>query len=458
MAACGRTIRALPSVWQSSDVFSTVYEETNTDDGTDTTELPRLLTDRHMAYMSGDEEGNFNPKGTVTRGEVCEILYSLLANPIEGSCSFSDISPSDSCYEAVCCLAAYGVITDTTEAFGKEALLSRAQLVTMLSAFYPVAVADEALYVGSFLHNSEVAEPALPSMPSFSDISDHWARDAIENAVERGWIESGGEFYPDTAVTRAELCSFLNRAMGRSCDTGYTVLCDSIEKFNDVQPGDEGYSDIMEASITHRYNAAPDGGEYWRGYDLEPGFYRKNGQLYYVTEEGTVFRNGTYKVWTFDENGCYTTGLDELDDLVQEILLSLGTDDLDQDAALRKAWLYVTRNHTYIRHGYYTYGYDGVHSEFSFRALRFIKTWGGVCYDFASAFGILARALGFNAYIVKAEINQYYAPHGFVVIPENGINYIYDPELNAVRQYLGTYALYGVQNYEVYNYWYTPWW
>ena len=93
------------------------------------------------------------------------------------------------------------------------------------------------------------------------------------------------------------------------------------------------------------------------------------------------------------------------------------------------------------------------------RALRFFRHGGGTCYGFAAAFGLLARSLGEHAYIVSAQVNQYYAPHGFVVIPENGVDWIYDVEMEATRmERHDDLDLFRIKNYGIYNYWYTPDW
>lgn len=71
----------------------------------------------------------------------------------------------------------------------------------------------------------------------------------------------------------------------------------------------------------------------------------------------------------------------------------------------------------------------------------------------------MARALGFHAYAVAAEVNQFYGAHGFVVIPEGEVDYIYDVELEATRQERhGDLDLFHILNYDIYNYWYISNW
>ncbi len=422
--------------------------------------LPRLETEEHIPYMSAYPSGRFLPDGVVRRGEACQMLYTLLANPIEGHCSFADLDPKDACYEAVAGLTAWGVISDSTGNFNPNGLFSRAQLMTMLAAFYPAEGEGEAPYIGSFLRREAEHESSaiLPGIASFTDTANHWASAAIENAVARGWIEAGGEFGPDVALTRWEFCRILNTVLGRKADAGTAVLSPDVPQYSDVPANHEAYADIMEASIPHDYSRQDDI-EIWQDYALSPGFHRVQGQLYYVDSEGQLVRNQSYKNWQFDENGRYTTGVAEVDAMLAQVLQELGTDDMSASDALRAAYRYCVQDKVYIKHPWVSYGCEDDRDEHAYRALRFMETGGGTCYDFAAAFGLLARSLGYHCYIVYAQINQYYAEHGWVVIPEDGVNYIYDPEMEATRPWRHSgYDLFGITNHSIYHYWYDPWW
>ncbi len=437
-----------------------LFEAPPTPDPSARHNLPRLETGEHIPYMAPLSDDTFGPEELVTRGEAAQMLYTLLANPIEGHCSFGDIFPKDDCYEAVAGLAAWGVIADSTGDFNPEALFSRAQLVTMLSAFYPPDGQGKAPYVGSFLRREAEHESAsiLPGIASFSDTAGHWSAGAVENAVARGWIEPGGEFGPDVAVTRAEFCRILNTVLGRRADVGTVTLSPDIPKFSDVPASHEAYGDIMEACTVHEY-IPMDGFEVWQGFPLTPGFHRVQGQLYFVDSEGQLVRNQSISNWRFDENGRYTTGVAEVDAKLAEVLQSLGADDMADWQALQAAYNYCVQGKVYIKHPWPSYGCEDDRDEHAYRALRFMETGGGTCYDFAAAFGLLARSLGYHCYIVFAQINQFYAPHGWVVIPEGGVNYIYDPEMEATRPWRHDgFDLYRITNHSIYHYWYSPWW
>ena len=91
--------------------------------------------------------------------------------------------------------------------------------------------------------------------------------------------------------------------------------------------------------------------------------------------------------------------------------------------------------------------------------IGFFRYGGGTCYGYAAAFGLMARALGEHAYVVAAEINQFFGAHGFVVIPEGEEDILYDVEMEATRpERHGDLDLFGIRNYVIYNYWYVANW
>lgn len=190
-----------------------------------------------------------------------------------------------------------------------------------------------------------------------------------------------------------------------------------------------------------------------------PGLYRIGGWLYALGQEGERLRQQD-SVWTFDPSGRYTTGDPQLDACLADALHESGADELEGDQALRAAY-------SYIKSGFhYKVKEEDAHTEESGsvdwvneRALRFLTIEGGTCYGYAAAFGLMARCLGYEAHIVAGEVNQDYDPHAFVVIPENGTDYMYDPEMEDVRsEELDDFALYHRLNHENYSYWYEPAW
>ena len=186
----------------------------------------------------------------------------------------------------------------------------------------------------------------------------------------------------------------------------------------------------------------------------QPGLYRVDGWLYDFAGETES------PVWAFDETGRYTTGDGQLDAALADALHASGADALEGDAALRAAYLYIKNEFHYkVREADAHTEENGSVDWINERALRFLSIGGGTCYGYAAAFGLLARCIGFEAHIVAGEVNQFHEAHAFVVIQENGDDYIYDVEMEDARpERHDDLDLYRQTNHAIYSYWYEPAW
>lgn len=394
--------------------------------------IPKLITDEHIPYMSAYAGDNFMPDALMRRGEVCQILYSLMENPVEGQCSFSDVFPTSAYYESVACLAAWGIVSDSTGPFRPNELISWAQLLTMLSRFYPAPQADQAPHVGSFQSRRTelLSDRIMPELASYAGIEDHWAYEAIENAVARGWLTSGGSFIPDMAVTRAEFCRLMNTVLGRSCDDASVLLSGDFTRFPDVPISHHDFGNIMEACYAHDYEIV-DGMECWSGVTLEPGYYRVDGALFYVTDEGTIARNIYVGHLYFGTNGRYTCGDAYVDELIENLLSSCTTYSMSASQALRAVFNYIYQNYSYVpsaRAHKPTSMWYGITDFETPWAESLLTRGGGNCIALASTFCLAARALGYQASAVYGYYRTGQYDHCWVVIPSNGVHYLYDPQ------------------------------
>lgn len=247
-------------------------------------------------------------------------------------------------------------------------------------------------------------------------------------------------------LTRGVLAVTLERLLDREPNEAGLLVHGLLP--TDVRPTDDNWAYIADAVHAGAVPPAP------------AGIHRVYGWLYAVWDDGSLVKDMDYGVWTFGLDGRYTTGDGELDGYLAETLAACGADALPYDEALERVYLYVKNNYEYLLRpedietlevGAFGWEYE--------RALRFFRYGGGPCYGYAAAFGLLARALGANAYIVSGEVNQYYGAHSFVVIPEDGTDLIYDVELEANRpERHGDLALFSIRNHTVYDYWYETDW
>ena len=118
-------------------------------------ELPEgyaLRTD-HVNYMSGFPQREFQPNTKLTRAQVAQILYRLLADPDSGKlgCHYVDIPEGQWYTHAVRALVSLGLFNDGTY-FRPDELITRAEFVDLLVRI----------------------KPAFPKNIQFTDVSDYY--------------------------------------------------------------------------------------------------------------------------------------------------------------------------------------------------------------------------------------------------------------------------------------------
>ena len=261
-------------------------KETDAADETDADEdcgiqVPALITEEHIAYISGQGSGILNPNGELTRAAAAQILYNLMTDTSMGpseEVSFSDVSEEDWYYVPVTVLASWGVIDGFADGtFRPEESVTREQFVKMLSAFFETeSGADLSVY---------------------SDYTENWAYDYMVNAVAKGWLTGypDGTIRQENAVTRAEAITIINRALGRSASADETaeLLADAgIRHFTDLYESDWYYLDVLEATVEHDFvyeGGESDAEEVWTSYVMPDcgyaaGWVTLGGYLYHVNE------------------------------------------------------------------------------------------------------------------------------------------------------------------------------
>lgn len=88
---------------------------------------------------------------------------------------------------------------------------------------------------------------------AFTDISGHWAENAINAAYGAGWVGGyeDGTFRPDQNITRAEAMALINRVLERAVDS--EGMLDEMTHWVDNDPAAWYYADIQEATHSHTY-------------------------------------------------------------------------------------------------------------------------------------------------------------------------------------------------------------
>ncbi len=374
----------------------------------------------HPALMSLEEDGLFHPEDSMTRGELFQLLVNMIDGlPARETADYSDLAAGDAAYRAVSRLYDAGLLEEAAgEAIRPEEPALRGDLAAFLSRLAARLDGEE------------------------KDLAQELAQD-----VTNGYFsESGTAAGSGEALTRREIAVILERLAGRIPNSDSLFLLGLVPA--DLDRDDQAW-DYMADAV--RQGVVP---------VLEPGPYRLDGWLYAAGEDGSMITDGDYGLCHFGPDGAYTTGDGELDQYLRAALEASGANELTGRAALEAVYLYVKRNFEYlVTEEDMTPEEVGAVGWENERALRFFRNGGGTCYGYAAAFGLLARCLGEEAHIVSAQINYLYGAHSFVVIPEDGVNWIYDVELEDARPYrFDDLGLFRVENFSIYDYWYTPDW
>lgn len=148
----------------------------------------------------GTGASTFSPGDGCTRFQIVTFLWRACGCPTAATAaSFSDVTPSDSFYEAVRWAVERGITNGTGgSSFSPYAACTRAQIVTFL---YRAA-----------------GSPTVSSGIRFFDVAPNaFCRDAVVWATERGITNGTSDttFSPDAACTRAEVVTLLYRTLNK---------------------------------------------------------------------------------------------------------------------------------------------------------------------------------------------------------------------------------------------------
>ena len=174
------------------------------------------------------------------------------------------------------------------------------------------------------------------------------------------------------------------------------------------------------------------------------GEHEIDGGLYYVQKDGSFLTNGSVGHLTSGADGRYTSGNAVLDSYVDQALAECTNSSMTKSQKLRAAYLYVRDHGAYLARPHQARGTTAWAEE---SALFMFEHKKGNCYCFAGQFLYMARRIGYDAYVVSGGVGRKDSDHAWVMIPENGQQYIYDVEL----EWGYRVGKYGKANYNMYK-------
>lgn len=213
---------------------------------------PSLNTKDHYGYIIGypvdyytgqpttdQTKKPVRPEGKITRAEVATIYFRMLTDESRTkfwsqSNSYSDVKAGDWFNNAVSTLSNAGIIAGYEDgSFKPNGYITRAEFATIAARFFDVT------YSGKDL---------------FPDISGHWAKDYINQAANKGFVNGyeDGTFKPDRNITRAEAVTLVNRTLDRHPDKNHFTK-DMLVWPDNMDQTKWYYADMQEATNSHTY-------------------------------------------------------------------------------------------------------------------------------------------------------------------------------------------------------------
>lgn len=208
--------------------------------------IPEMLNgEDHYAYLLGYEDGTVRPNGSISRAEVATVLFRLLKDDVRmqnltKDNAYSDVPDTAWYAAAVSTLSKMGVISGYPDGtFRPNEPITRAEFAAMIARF---------------------DETAKSADTPFTDISGHWAENAIGKAYGNGWVAGSSKtvFCPESNLTRAETATLLNRVLHRLPEKESDLLANQIA-WPDNPETFWGYLAIQEATNSHEYERKADG-------------------------------------------------------------------------------------------------------------------------------------------------------------------------------------------------------
>jgi len=206
-----------------------------------------LLTEDHVAFMSGDGNGSFNATRELTRKEAAQIFYNLLRNKdVEVTTSFLDVAADSTFAPAINAMAALGILQgDGQGNFRPDDTITRAEFVTVAARM----------------------AQAVEGSHTFSDLASvAWAEKHIATGVAYGWIDGyeDGTFRPKDPINRAQAATIVCRMLQRQPDKAYiNAHSDTVRGFADMDEGHWYYYTVLEAATDHSFERAASDDETW---------------------------------------------------------------------------------------------------------------------------------------------------------------------------------------------------
>jgi len=205
------------------------------------------LTTKHYAYLIGDDRAYVRPQDYITRAEIATVLFRLLDSTYR-KLNWTKENPFPDVYtgawynNAVSTIYAIGVLDGLPGgSFMPYASIRRGEFAVLVAEFFAL----------DYVRGDDV----------FLDVTDHWARDAINllAAAQILQVPEDRLFHPEAFISRAEVAAIINRVMSRLPQEVRDVNLPGVRTWRDNRSQNAWYYlDIQEATNSHDYTMKAD--------------------------------------------------------------------------------------------------------------------------------------------------------------------------------------------------------
>ncbi|HML36929.1 MAG TPA: S-layer homology domain-containing protein [Bacillota bacterium] len=230
--------------------------------------MPTQEKPEHYAYINGYPDDEIKPLNKISREETAVIFYRLMG---EGSrkeyasigAPFSDVDGARWSGDEISALYNAGIIQGYDDgSFRPEEPITRAEFAVMAARFERFQNAEAP---GSTDGLVDVDKFEAAEGTGSPDTKNHWARQWIGAAVEKGWIRvfGDGTFRPENNIIRCEAMMLVNDALDRRVNGA--GLLKGAKQWPDCAEDQWYYEIVLEATNSHDYERAdrPKSTEKW---------------------------------------------------------------------------------------------------------------------------------------------------------------------------------------------------
>ncbi|MCO7160743.1 isopeptide-forming domain-containing fimbrial protein [Agathobaculum butyriciproducens] len=199
-----------------------------------------VYSHKDLTYIIGYPDKGVHPNGDLTRAEAAMIFYRLYDGDYPSftrrmsNGTFKDVNAKNWFYEPVETLYNIGLLEGKSkDTFAPNAPISRAEFAALAARFQNLK---------------------YTSGKVFSDVEKgHWAYSYINAASEAGWIQGypDGTFRPNKEITRTETVTLVNNMINRAVTREKLKELNVKNPYNDLAESFWGYTDLMEATVSH---------------------------------------------------------------------------------------------------------------------------------------------------------------------------------------------------------------